>query len=317
MAEEPGARRRTAIGLYAILSVEFFSNHKVRKAGRMTALGPFVYAFALTRNAKHGRTGSFPATELEPWFLADQLQIGEPEAAAALEACVGVELLAVDGKLAIVCGWDEAWARRSLTESEARVLRRNREPEIQIQKETKKENPRARERRESKNKRNPDTSGQSPDSVRTPSLPPSPARALRVVSLPEAPEGKNNDAPLSSGASGRTQTEIDLLVSTTWAYAAQAHGRLIASYDHTARPWTVEPSGAPARDLEDRVIEVLESYPSGEVEEVLFNAVNVAAARARHLGSLKYFTPSGLFGERDFWFAAQQSPEQASGKTGW
>lgn len=114
-------RPRKPITPFAMIAHDVWNNRKVRRAG---PLGLLVFIFALTRNATRGRTGSFAASELEPWYLADQLRISEPEASQALQRAVEAGLLAIDGDVAVIVGWDETWARRSLTESEQRQIRR-------------------------------------------------------------------------------------------------------------------------------------------------------------------------------------------------
>ena len=63
--------------VFAKLDPAIHRNPKVRKAGR---LGREVFIFALCVNADRGATGIIPADYLEPWFLADALQITEAEA---------------------------------------------------------------------------------------------------------------------------------------------------------------------------------------------------------------------------------------------
>lgn len=125
--------RRKPIGPFAIVSADIYANRKIRKAGRD---GRDVFVFALTRNAARGRTGSFQASELDPDYVADMLQIDAQTAAQGLQRAIDAGLLAIDGEDARIVGWDETWARQAIGESEARKLRREKS---KTQKETKKQ----------------------------------------------------------------------------------------------------------------------------------------------------------------------------------
>lgn len=149
--------RRASIPAFAIITHNFFANRKVRRAGN---LGSLVFVFALLRNAERGRTGSFPASDLEPWYLADQLMIGEPEAVQARARAIEAGLLRIDGDNAVIVGWGPEWSRASVSESEARQLRRQRGEPDQNQNQNQNKN-------KNKNKRSPDKSGLGPDDVRT------------------------------------------------------------------------------------------------------------------------------------------------------
>lgn len=157
MSDEPQLRKR--LPPFAMLASDLYSNRKIRKA---RALGAQVFVFALLKNAEHGRSGSFPATELEDWYLAEQLMLTEEQAREGLARAIDAGLLEIRGEHAMIVGWDEGWARRSLTESEARMLRRKATPSLPEKQKEKK--------RESNTKSSPELvrteSGQSPDTSR-------------------------------------------------------------------------------------------------------------------------------------------------------
>ena len=115
--------KRAALPPYAIVSSAIWNSRKVRRAG---AYGALVFIFALTKNAAHGRTGRFPASELDVDHVADQLRLAEDLAREGVSQCVKAELLAFESGFAHVVGWDDDWARRTLSESEKRSLRRTR-----------------------------------------------------------------------------------------------------------------------------------------------------------------------------------------------
>lgn len=156
-----GSTRRQPIAAFAILTHDLFSSRKIRRAG---AFGALVFVFALLRNAARGRKGCFPAADIDPWYLGDQLQISEADAKQGLQSAIAAGLLAIEGEgdTALVVGWDEEWARRSLSESEARQLRRLRSGS-EVETETKSE--RKTKKREDTDKRREEK--RSPDSART------------------------------------------------------------------------------------------------------------------------------------------------------
>lgn len=113
--EQPPKKRRPNIGPYAILASDFWLNPKVIAAG---PLGALVYAFALTRNAWHGRTGTFPSSELEPSYLGRVLGLSGTDAEVSRTRCMTSHLLAEDGEVIQVVGWSAEWKRADLTAAE-------------------------------------------------------------------------------------------------------------------------------------------------------------------------------------------------------
>lgn len=107
---------------YAKLDAGFHSNRKARKAG---LLGRAVFVFTLCQNAARGGTGSIPEEDLEPWYIAEQLQVSEDEAREGVERAVAAGLIAIaDGRVEI-CGWNEDWGKRPLSDRERQQRRRD------------------------------------------------------------------------------------------------------------------------------------------------------------------------------------------------
>lgn len=114
--------------VFAKLAIDLHRNPKVRKAGR---LGREVFIFCLCVNADRGATGRLPAEYLEPWFLADALQISEEEAREGLERAVAARLIDMRPDMSgHLVGWDdEEWGRSragSMTEAERKQAQRDR-----------------------------------------------------------------------------------------------------------------------------------------------------------------------------------------------
>lgn len=148
---QAGVRRRIPIGMFAMVAADIWSNPKIVTAG---PLGALVYIFLLTRNAQRGRLGFFPAVDATPSYVARQLGLAEQAAHDAIRACVDAELVEIHEDSLHLLGWDETWARSSLTETQARMLRK-RKMKTEIEKD--------REKQKQKKK--------SPDKVRTQSGP--------------------------------------------------------------------------------------------------------------------------------------------------
>lgn len=114
--ESPPARKRRGLYSYAIVSSDIWNNPKVCKAG---PLGAFVFVFALTRNAQHGRLGVFPASEFEPWYLSRVLGLSGTDAELARAACLSANLVAEAEEQIHIVGWSEEWKRADLTAAES------------------------------------------------------------------------------------------------------------------------------------------------------------------------------------------------------
>lgn len=83
---------------------------KVRKAGR---LGREVFLFALRRNAEPSNpvAGMLPADELEPWYVADMLQMSCDEAVTGVTAAVTAGLLVREGAAYVIVAWKDGWGK--------------------------------------------------------------------------------------------------------------------------------------------------------------------------------------------------------------
>ena len=102
---------------------------KIRKAGRN---GREVFLFALRRNAEPGNPipGQVPAAELEPWYLADLLQMPECDAVTGVTAAVTAGLLRLEGDAYVICSWSEGWGKDNGTGAD-RTARWRKNKELQ------------------------------------------------------------------------------------------------------------------------------------------------------------------------------------------
>lgn len=95
------------------------SHPKIRRAGN---LGRQVFEFALRRNAEVDRNGVIPAEHFDPDYLADVLMLTKEQAVSGLSQAVRTGLLARDTSDEldnyVICGWDDEWGRRPMTEAE-------------------------------------------------------------------------------------------------------------------------------------------------------------------------------------------------------
>jgi hypothetical protein len=94
---------------------------KIRRAG---LLGSAVFQFVIRRNAALDGNGSIPAANVEPWYLADQLMMTEAQAEEGVAKAVRAKLLTIEGDRVVLCGWDDEWAKRPLTEAERKAQQR-------------------------------------------------------------------------------------------------------------------------------------------------------------------------------------------------
>jgi hypothetical protein len=101
--------------IFAKVAADLHQNRKVRQGGR---LAREVFVFVLCRNASVDGDGSLPAGDVDAWYVADQLQISEAEAAEGLSKAVTAGLLELrDGRVHIV-GWCSEWGRRAKSDAE-------------------------------------------------------------------------------------------------------------------------------------------------------------------------------------------------------
>jgi hypothetical protein len=99
------------------------TNSKIRRAGRN---GREVFLFALRRNAEPGnpRPGTIPASDLEPWFVADLLMMPESDASDGVLRAVTAGLLERDDDVFVIIGWEESgWGKESGSAERMRKLR--------------------------------------------------------------------------------------------------------------------------------------------------------------------------------------------------
>lgn len=87
------------------------TNPKIRKAGRD---GRDIFEFLLRRVAIGRTNGTVPLKYVEPWYLADQLMMSEPEAINGIERARTARLIDIDHVIGVVriVGWSEEWGRK-------------------------------------------------------------------------------------------------------------------------------------------------------------------------------------------------------------
>lgn len=108
---------------WAKISAGFFANRKVRQAGH---LGASVFVHVLCSNAGRDASGAIPRGELEPVYVADMLRMTVAEAVAGITAAMSAGLFAMTETEIVICGWDQDWGRRVLTEAERKKAYRAR-----------------------------------------------------------------------------------------------------------------------------------------------------------------------------------------------
>ena len=100
---------------YAKIDCNFHSNRKAIKAGR---LGREVFVFVLCLNAQRGGKGQIPAGDLEPWYVAEILQMSEHEASEGIRNCISAGLFEIWDGIVHLVGWTDEWAKRPMTPAE-------------------------------------------------------------------------------------------------------------------------------------------------------------------------------------------------------
>lgn len=106
---------------WAKMDANLDGNPKIRGAGRN---GREVFLFILRLNAKLELAGHIPATYIQPWYLADQLQMSEADAEDGVSGCVRTCLVAVTDAAVSIIGWDDEWGRGSMSEAERKKKQR-------------------------------------------------------------------------------------------------------------------------------------------------------------------------------------------------
>lgn len=110
--------------IFAKLDAFFFGNRKIVRAGRN---GREVFLFALCMNAQRGAQGWIPLADLEPWYIAYQLQISEADAKDGVTSAVTAGLLQIEGGRVSLLGWNDDWARLPLSRAEIQANYRKRQ----------------------------------------------------------------------------------------------------------------------------------------------------------------------------------------------
>lgn len=113
---------------FAKVDADLDMHPKVRRAGRN---GREVFLFVLRRNAALDRSGRVPLSYVEPWYLADQLQMSEVEAEDGMSRCVTAGLLRREGDQVSILGWDDDWSKAPLDEAERKRRQRERDNDKQ------------------------------------------------------------------------------------------------------------------------------------------------------------------------------------------
>jgi len=94
---------------WAKMDARLDSHPKIRKAGRN---GREVFLFALRRRRlRHGGSAErrIPASDLEPWYLADQLMMSEADAEEGVKRAAMARLISVDAEEISILGFDDEW----------------------------------------------------------------------------------------------------------------------------------------------------------------------------------------------------------------
>lgn len=108
---------------FAKVAAALDANRKVRRAGRD---GRDVYLWVLRQVAQRDSDGEIPADDLrDAEYLAWQLMCSEDEARAGVARAVEARLIAFDGDICMVVGWNEEWGRRPLTPAQRAARYRN------------------------------------------------------------------------------------------------------------------------------------------------------------------------------------------------
>lgn len=108
---------------FAKVAGNLHQNRKVRRAGRAARE---VFVFALCQNALHDGDGTFAASDFTDFeYLADQLVTEVTDVRYGFERAIEFGLLAISGDRVVICGWDDDWSRRPLTNAERQAKYRS------------------------------------------------------------------------------------------------------------------------------------------------------------------------------------------------
>jgi hypothetical protein len=113
---------------WAKMDARLDTSPKIRKAGRN---GREVFLFLLRRNrllAGGGADGRVPASNIEPWYLAEQLMMSEADAVTGVGNAVTAGLIAVSSDFVTICGFSEEWGgKAALSPAEKQKAYRDRQ----------------------------------------------------------------------------------------------------------------------------------------------------------------------------------------------
>ncbi len=259
------------------------SNPKIVAAGRA---GREVFLFLLRRNALLGVDGELPISNIDPAYLARQLDMPVTEARNAVVTIVTVGLIVTDDAFVRFKGWEEGWkgplsnaARQAAfrerkgskpPESGAPVTKSNDESRSV----TKSNRLRGEERREEKKREEGECEGGTVKAK--------PRR--RRSQAPEVPL-PGDWSPTKSHADRAKENNIDLAdQAVRFRLHAETHGRLAASWNAAFTTWLMNAPGFTAG------IPAKQSPPSLPLEPYLYDGYAIskqleAEEKARREGS--------------------------------
>jgi hypothetical protein len=108
---------------FAKIDCNFHSNRKAMKAGR---LGREVFVFVLCINAQRGAPGAISEDDIDPWYVAKQLQMEEEEVREGIRLCVQARLIEIEDGVVTIIGWTDEYAKYPLGAAEKQKSYRDR-----------------------------------------------------------------------------------------------------------------------------------------------------------------------------------------------
>lgn len=269
---------------YAKIDCNFHSNRKALQAGR---LGREIYVFALCINAQRGALGEFPAEDLEPWYIAQQLQMSEAEASEGVRRCVEADLIEIDDGLVRLCGWSSEYGKYPLSRSEIQQRYRDRK--------AKKEKPKCEPGNENVTALPQQGNALPPGD---PALPP-----VTQVGRKEGREGEKQVTPAST-------LDLGALAKSTWRRLSDI--RLSVAREIGLRDvlgfTEITPATTPIgfRDLVSRLREEGANAPA-----IGDRVLAVLEAQARKTRSIEWLSEKA-FSEKAWRYAKEQQPPVAA-----
>lgn len=247
--------RRSQLPPWAKIACDIHSHPKVRKAGRDARE---VFMFALLRNGSPNNLspGSVRELEMEPWYLAEQLQMTEAAATKAVAKLLDVGLMrrveattrrvddddASRSVVYVINGWEDEWGRGSMTEAERKRTQRSRGVEDELSGQCPDNDSTCpdivtREERRGEENRGDRESAAAPLALTTPVIKTQRAKRLPRVKAPEIPI----PADWSPNESHRTEcreTNVDCAYEAK-QFVNHAHAKGVMHVDWNAafRTW--------------------------------------------------------------------------------